>query len=1288
MKKMFTLNRKSRSRWMLLLLLLVAGVTNTLAANVTVSPTTGKLIAAKTGGYNETGAVRGWSAMWRHEQLNLTLTVSDFQNLTPGYELQTPAGNICEYQKNSTIGNKLVLAGGEDYQGYMVLSLPKGYKITGYKIVFLNNLDGSTVKQMKGVAQDKTVYETDKSFNTESAYANTGTMSGNSDTKEYTLERNSENDESLGNQLYFKIEHSATEYFLLTIKSFEVFFSAEGTFNAEVAPTSKGAAKSLVTIPFTTSKLDLGPITRFQGTGGTWYYGYDYTKVTDLPAYNYLYQEDAVLDGVPADVAENKNIYPLTVDGQTVFGFGNDTYFVETPTKLFTSTGLSTPIGYRIVGAVFTPLWSTTTVPSTTVEQDGCYIYFTRRSGYNTRYYFLNHNLHYVETESPEKWEVDEQKRIKCDNGYLSCEGEGESRTLSFSSVADNIFNLRIEENDGNNYIYYMSDSGNKYYLQTSTSSTTTPSVVKNLSSSSRAKAVNTTINVTVPAFNPGSYTLTIYEPDGKAIEKTLPVNGATEPYTTTSKFNNDAIKFKISGLEDGKQALLSVTLLMQALDPYIDKMDIVCSDANNVLELKQTFTANDFSVSGGRFVFYVPEDYGNQDLTFTFSDLYSNYGDETYYGNTNSVNYGRYSFVTSPYFVPIDGYEDNGLYDAAYNAGAPYTNKVYTSTAGNVRFKFNNAEDLKNDGGQTGTSYLMEYPFSVSQYLQTYDPDVASNPAKANFISCVLNASKDDQKSDTYYVFTADETRYNIAPGSKKTVDGEEVSVPHAWEHRSYAFYRMDIELRAKTFTPNISVEKVYDKTCYVKDGNDVEDSMWKVTLDTSDTEDGVKVDGYLSVQEILDNIKGREASGDKPAIVGKLDPNNVNGPASMKQILCMDATNLVQIVKSKSGNTTLDLQTLRNEMAANSLIFMPENTTSIIDNVAFKTTSGSFRAGRHIVLNDKQPFYTPYDIRVDGANYATYTREYTTDAYGKVTFGTVMLPFTVSVDDKGEHTNVAGVPGAGGKFTVNVMKNKQDIAVDKGVDYGKTYFAPLTGEETTVANTPYMINVTADPTPAEPAEDDETGTETESNVSYIVSEKGALIVATTGGVVDPVVTDPEDNKKTTQAFTGKYYVGEEAKGSTLDNGTYDFTNKGSYSGGKFDRAISEDVFYFARDRYVNLHVLSSAKRYLYSYPFRSAYTYTASKSPAKQMKGFFVSFDELENGTTGIEDATTEADLMVRAGNGSITLTATRSQAVAIHAISGVNMNRIQLNAGETKVVNLPAGIYVVNNVKIVVK
>ena len=123
--------------------------------------------------------------------------------------------------------------------------------------------------------------------------------------------------------------------------------------------------------------------------------------------------------------------------------------------------------------------------------------------------------------------------------------------------------------------------------------------------------------------------------------------------------------------------------------------MDLVCHDPNDQLTLSQPFTADDFSFSGGKFVFYIPEDYANTELTFTFSDLYSHYGDATYY--TGGNGFGRYCFVTSSYFNPINGNGNNGLYSSSYNPDATYNNKVFTSTAGNIRFKFNNAEDLGN---------------------------------------------------------------------------------------------------------------------------------------------------------------------------------------------------------------------------------------------------------------------------------------------------------------------------------------------------------------------------------------------------------------------------------------------------------------------------------------------------------------------------------------------------------------------------------------------------------------
>ena len=559
-----------------------------------------------------------------------------------------------------------------------------------------------------------------------------------------------------------------------------------------------------------------------------------------------------------------------------------------------------------------------------------------------------------------------------------------------------------------------------------------------------------------------------------------------------------------------------------------------------------------------------------------------------------------------------------------------------------------------------------------MKDYLGSEDPD--KNPDGSStgkigaFNAVVLNASNTTaQKSGTFYVFTADETRYNIAPGSTdKVIDPETgevteqtVNTPHAWQHRSYAFYRMEIEVQAKTFTPTHSWVPVYDKTCYDNNG-DAEDNMWGLVISTTETENGKH--GYLTAKQVIDYIEGREAIGTSPAIESKLDTKSETAPASMKQILYIDGTELLSIV----GTQTTSVETLKNKLGTNALLFLPVNTTSTLDNVAVKTSSGSFRAGRHIVLTDKKPFYSPYNIQVDAANYASYTRDITVESTGMVKNNTVMLPFTLALEE-GVHTNAEGTPGAGTQFTVNTMDAGQNLQKVKGQDYGTAYFVKYTGK-TTEANKPYMIKV------------EENGfADQDKKQIFIASQTGSLVLATTTG------TELEG-----EGSTGKYYVGEENVSASSDKEDFVLTNKGSYSGMKFDRADSEKVFYFANDKYLDLRTLKKEKRYLYSYPFRAAYAYTSTPKDngAKGLRGFFISYDEPQGGTTGIEDATTEADLMVRAGNGYITLTATRAQAVAIHAISGVSMNRIQMNAGETQVVNLPAGIYVVNNVKIVVK
>lgn len=127
------------------------------AQNVVVSPATGKLIAALTSG-KEDGFENGSSALWRHNQLPLTITVADEGTLTPGRELANPAGNL------NVLNGKIVFLGGSTQDSYMLVSLPRGYRFTGYSITLQNNMNGVTAFGHTWGKVDKSFYETNNGF--------------------------------------------------------------------------------------------------------------------------------------------------------------------------------------------------------------------------------------------------------------------------------------------------------------------------------------------------------------------------------------------------------------------------------------------------------------------------------------------------------------------------------------------------------------------------------------------------------------------------------------------------------------------------------------------------------------------------------------------------------------------------------------------------------------------------------------------------------------------------------------------------------------------------------------------------------------------------------------------------------------------------------------------------------------------------------------------------------------------------------------------------------------------
>lgn len=1248
-----------------------------MAQSVTVSPTTGKLVAAATGG-NEVGFQNGWSSVWKHEQLSMSFTVADDPGLTGGGDVQVPAGNI------SVNNSRLVIMGGVETDLYCVLSLPKGYRFKGYRMVLLNNLNGKTVNNMKigyngnssntFVRSDKVMYETDSEYDTDAPKAvgaytdgdkeNTmlGTTSSNSDTREYVIERESDDANPMGNLLYFRMTHTNTAFFGVTIKSFTVYFTAEGTFDADVVPqVVSNSATSLVMAPFKTSKTDVGNLTRHQTTSGTYYYAYDYLNTQDMEAYTYLYQKDAVdEDGVPSDVAETKKITTVKVDGQMLYALGNDTYYVETPVSVHGQTGWEAPVGYRITGAKFNYLYGSQT-SSSTVYKTVCYI--TCR--YSNRTYYLNDQLQFTRTQVA--WELDDNNQVYNPRlkKYLSCYGSEDQRYLSYSTNAESRYNLK-RDTGGN--IYYISKSNTYYYLQYYNYlyagtwggqpyyewqyTLTEPRVVKSgteyYDADYRAgSSTQTGAAITYPAFNPGRYTLNVYGATGEGdpvFSKTVSSKDDAGVYELNG-LNNDAVKFSITGLETGKQALVAVTLTLQSLDPYINKMDIVCRDANKVIELRQSFTANDFSVSGGEFNFYIPSDYAGKNMDFTFEDLYCEDGDNTYYDGKGTGN-SRYSFVSSPYFSAFDGVVNNkvtpkatvtwnndatadgGLYDTRYvgtssnpqpGAAIDGTHKVYATVAGNIRYKFNNAENLSNTGGQTGTQVLEEYPFTVAKYLASTDPD--GSGAKGAFNAIQLNTSSPSTNSGTYYVFTADETRYNIAPST-------------AWQHRLYAFYRMKINMSAKTYTAVPTWTKVYGKSCYVNsEGKDVGNNMWGLKLETKDGNTVVK--GYLTVDEIQKVIDNRTK-------------DDVAGPKLTEQILYVDGSNLKTILNStttvNNQTTVKDLSTLKASMGTNGLIYLPENLTSTLDNVAYKISETAFRAGKDIVITDKQPFYAPYEIQVGSGNKAKYNRQVTWARYGATTKQSLILPFTLSLTN-GQYSN--------GGTTFKVTKlTANDLTDDADKTYVQATFAPISDSKA-AANTPYLVDISSP-----------------SDGTFSIEQDAATVEAT---------TDMDEG-------TGMFF--DTAVEAKYNGVTHTFKPMGSFAGRIFTdsefRGNNTFFYYASNDLFRSSNELRATFHELFAYPYRSFYGYNVPANASK-LAAFLVVFGDE---TDGISDVSNRIDFAVQSGKGYVEITSGKDANVRITSLNGMLIAIEQMSAGETRTINLPSGVYIVNGMKVIVK
>lgn len=901
-------------------------------------------------------------------------------------------------------------------------------------------MDGKSYANFDFASMNKVFYETNDQFSN-SSYKAIARINA-SDNKEYTIERQSKGAEDMGNHLYFLLGHEKDGYYGVTIKSFEIFFTTDG-FSETMSPSNALGNVSFCQTPFFINKLDLGEIKKNTKNSKT-YYSYNYQNVKDVVAYNLLYQDDAVQNGVAGDYASTKNISGHSVNGQNWFALENDTYYAESPMNVTLQDGKTVlPVGYRITGAKLKML---NPRPNTI---------FVNKNG---TVYYLNSELKF--TTTPVEW-ILEGKKLKCGGKYLNIKRDGfvnpTYNLVMSTSVGDGV---TFEVKNGSVFGKY---NGTVYDSEGYISMSSDGKAVLNKSVTSSAASYYEKVRMS------SDYTLKVFGTDKDNVVKTVAVNASSGEQTVEiNNLNNDAVKFAVEGLQENTKAIVQVELTMEYLNPYVSSLDVVCKEKSGGQSVKQTLDVNNFEVRGGEFKFYVP-DGGGAECSFLFENLKSNYADNTYYnGEGNGTS--RYNFVNSEYWTSGKGTK---LYEG-YDPNAAYDTKVYTTLAGTVPFRFSNIDELNNTSTSGDVRQLEEYPFSIEAYK------AQTKPGAGEFKTFELTVGE----KGTAYLFVADEPRYNIAPTT-------------GIEHRCFAYYKMSVELSQGVYEPKVDLTKIYDSTCY--DGDETV-AMYGAKV-TTVNDQGAEVAGSLSTEQIWSSLEQ------------SMTENNV----ASNQVLYVDLSGLNNVVATDK----VTFENLRDGLSSNTLVYLPKGVNAGTYNYASRLQDGSvFYSGNNMKITDKQPFFAPYGITVPAEQYVEYARKITTNENGKVATATVMLPFTISIDDKGLYTNADGT-------SLSVWAMQKDNFISTSAPDGNpmnyksdVHFVAYTSSTgKTEADVPYMVKV-------------ENGTD-QAETSFVIKQYGSNIEATK---------------------TGGLYTGDTSTGK-LDGSAFTFTPKASYAGLKLEK-------------------------------------------------------------------------------------------------------------------------------------
>lgn len=990
------------------------------AQTVSISPKTGNVISAVS--YDNENHVRNYGGVWVHDQLPLTLLTSDDAGLTDDGLVKKHANNVGVEE-----GKLGLISGHGTIKNHMTLSLPKGYRFTSYKIV-LNYENWHEDND----AVATTFRETKRDFATNYASVNV-----EKNAKKITLTRTSMSGDDMGNILYFLQDHE-NGHSTVSVESFTITFECTDKFNESLhaGKTELANPVSCIALPFQTHRTDLGEIKETTKEGYR-SYKYNYENVKDLSADFLLYDKDGVVNGTAeAGRVGDGAISSVYYNGQLTFvGLKNNTYWLETPTDAITQNGTRIPVGYRIVGARLLYANNAQSIGF----QKGDNIYITDG---NDKY--MNSSLQFTKTKV--EWTYDEKGKVSTKGSrnqkvYLLHKinknfwGEVTSITLSTTT---NVNQASVYNTKGLNLFFGSVE--NAYLISYNASG----KAVYDKDPKNNAVVVN----VNPKSASTTGFTIKLYDKTGEAVAQQANVDANhVEGALVLEKINNDAIKLQIEGLEEGQEAFVCFQVQLEALNPYIDKMDITCTQPSGGQALKNQYLADDFTIgTDGKVEFCVPSNFDTTGLKFAFDGLHSKSADETYPGGQVG-EYSRYHFVMSDYYKHIgENLQDHRSDAANYD----YNKKIRVNLAGDKAFRCNNSDKFK--AGTTGsdTFYYEEYRYSNAAY----------NTQGGHWKEMVAN-SGDNVKC---YIVVCDETRYNIAP----------TTTPR---HAIYAYYSTDLKLTTVDYTPEITYTKVYDDAV-IPTGPD-KNYYVGATLRLKDKAAGSLLPegtGYAFTKQIIDQINADIAA------------HKTNAPVDADHILYFDASKINSLLFSSNNAAWGQLEDLKRDLGMNALIFLPTGVTDNHDNVATKSLSGDdFIAENNIVLEDQWPFFSPYDIRINAANEVSYKR-FVAHNNDTKQWVSIVLPFTVAVNTEGQYINEDD------KCDFTFFKMNTTNAFSKPNQSGEliftdidAHFSPYTGVETTQPNDAYIVRI-----------DRAEMTEKEAKLMFILRQRGSTIVKT----------------------------------------------------------------------------------------------------------------------------------------------------------------------------------------------